>query len=108
MLLFLQLADLGQRENKVGNTETQLKKQVTKYLKTVPGLWFYHPADRWITGIPDFIICYKGRFIAIELKIEGKSLNKMQEYILNKIQWAEGKIGTAHNVEEVKEIIDAA
>ena len=86
--------------------ESQLKKQVTKYLKSIPGLWFYHPADRWIVGIPDFIICYKNRFIAIELKREGKFLNKIQEYILKKIQEAGGKAGVARNVEEVKEILE--
>ena len=86
--------------------ELQLKKQVTKYLKSIPGLWFYHPADRWIVGIPDFLICYRGWFIAIELKREGKFLNKIQEYILEKIKEAGGKGGVARNVEEVKGIIE--
>lgn len=86
-------------------TEKQLKKQVEKFLKSLPNCWFYHPADRWLVGLPDFIICYKGRFIAIELKREGRFLNKIQEYVMRKIRQAGAKVVVAYSLEDVKKIL---
>ena len=86
-------------------TEAKLKEQVTAYLKTIPNLWFFHPAHRWIVGLPDFIICYKRQFIAIELKKEGKFLRKIQRYIMKKIRDAGGTTMTAYNLEDVEKII---
>lgn len=39
-------------------------------------------------GVPDLLVCYKGRFIGIEVKAFGKlsTVSPLQEYNLSKIQ----------------------
>jgi len=41
------------------------------------GVWYYMPVQNGmgVTGIPDFICCWQGRFIAIEAKAPGKRAN---------------------------------
>ena len=48
--------------------EKDLIKNIGKYLKTVPGLFFWkeHGGMYGTAGIPDIIVCYKGRFIAFK------------------------------------------
>jgi hypothetical protein len=38
----------------------------------------------------DIIICYKGKFIGYELKVEGGKLDKLQQYTLNKVSFCGG------------------
>jgi hypothetical protein len=87
-------------------TEKQLRRQVEKFLKSLPNCWFCHPADRWTVGLPDFIICYKGKFMAIELKREGRSLTKMQEYTLMKIRQAGGLVVVAYSLNDVGRFLE--
>ncbi len=64
-----------------------MEKQVKVYIKKVldsykdNGLFYYMPVQSMgsIKGIPDFIICYKGKFLSIESKREvGGILSKNQ------------------------------
>lgn len=86
-------------------TERKLRKQVERYLKSLSKCWFYHPADIWTVGLPDFFICYRGKFYAVELKREGKPLRKIQGYILTKIKKALGKTIVAYSVDDVKKLL---
>ena len=53
--------------------EGKVKDQVRKYLKN-KGVWYYQPVQNGmgVVGIPDFICCWNGRFLAIETKAPGK------------------------------------
>lgn len=53
--------------------EGKVKHAVKKRLKAAK-LWFYMPVQNGMgrVGIPDFICCKEGRFIAIETKAPGK------------------------------------
>lgn len=64
-----------------------MEKQVKNYVKKVldsykkQGLFYYMPAQNMmsIKGIPDFIICYKSKFLSIETKREsGGIISKSQ------------------------------
>jgi hypothetical protein len=48
---------------------------VRKFLKD-KGVWYYQPVQNGmgVVGIPDFVCCWHGRFIAIETKAPGKVL----------------------------------
>ena len=48
--------------------EKTVQKRLINKLKKIPGLYYFCKEARSIVGIPDLIICYKGRFIAIEVK----------------------------------------
>lgn len=43
------------------------------------------------SGIPDLIICLKGKFMAVELKNEDGKLSPLQLYNINKIKQAGGQ-----------------
>jgi len=53
--------------------EGKVKDAVKKVLKT-RDIWFFMPMQNGfgVVGIPDFICCWKGQFLAIETKAPGK------------------------------------
>ncbi len=42
------------------------------------------------TGIPDLLVCYKGRFIAVELKADNGKASPLQLYNLEEVKKAGG------------------
>ena len=84
--------------------ESKLQATVVRYLRTVPGLFFYKASDRYTCGIPDLIICYK-RFIGIELKVGRNKLSKIQEYVKKKIEAAGGECYVCRSLDDVKKVI---
>lgn len=64
--------------------ENKVKAAIKQYLKA-KGAWFCMPMGTGFgsSGIPDFLACYRGYFLAIEAKAPGKrnnttDLQKMQ------------------------------
>ena len=53
--------------------EGKVKNDVKKILKA-RGIWFFMPMQNGfgVVGIPDFICCWRGQFLAIETKAPGK------------------------------------
>lgn len=49
-------------------------KDAVKKLLTSKGVWWYMPANNGMgrVGAPDFLCCWRGRFLAIETKAPGK------------------------------------
>ncbi len=86
--------------------ETQLKKKVLIWLKKEYSEGFFIKiSDRFQTGIPDILGCVKGRFIAIELKIPGGKLTKLQSFVLNKLSLTGALTGVCYSLGEVKELL---
>lgn len=56
-------------------------------------------------GIPDIIICYKGKFIAFEVKAEKGKTSFMQEQQIQKIIDNGGEAYVVRSLEEVIEIL---
>jgi hypothetical protein len=55
-------------------------------------------------GVPDFIICLSGEFVAIELKMrEGAAGDELQAYIMEKIKKAGGHayVATPRNWQQI-------
>ena len=52
--------------------ESEIIKRIKEYLKTVQGCfaWKTHGGMYGTEGLPDIIVCYRGRFIALEVKTE--------------------------------------
>ena len=59
-------------------------------------------------GVPDVLICYRGYFIAVEVKTPDKMKNTspLQDYNIKLIQSAGGRALVACEFEQVKEILD--
>lgn len=87
--------------------ETKLKNEVRKYLKGVPGLWFVKTASTagLKVGTPDFLICYRGRFVAIELKAGKGKPTKKQVHEISRIIGAGGFAAACWSLEEVQAVL---
>ncbi len=68
--------------------------------------WFYFPMQNGmgVSGIPDIVGCYKGKFFAIETKAPGKRNNTSanQKLRIAEIQAAGGAVLVADGVEDVR------
>jgi Holliday junction resolvase len=84
--------------------EGKVKAAVKRYLKA-RGIWFCMPMGTGFgsSGVPDFLCCAGGRFIAIETKAPGKRRNTtvLQEQQIAAIN-ATG--GTAVVVDDVSQL----
>jgi len=81
--------------------------QIMRYLKTVPGCfaWKEHGGPHGRAGLPDIICCYRGRFVAFEVKTPFGKLSKLQEITMRSIRAAKGEAFKVTSVGEVKEIL---
>lgn len=91
------------------NPETLFQDKVLRYLKEVGGYWVkIHVSSFTSKGVPDIVGCYKGKFIAFELKRpDGKGrLSKLQEYNIELINLAGGYATSINSLEEMKELFE--
>lgn len=89
--------------------ESELIKKISDYLKSVPDLFFWkeHGGMYGTAGIPDIIICYRGRFIGLECKVEKNKPTVLQSLTIRRILQAGGYAMIVRTVEEVKQLISA-
>lgn len=71
--------------------------------------WFFKTHEIARRGIPDIILSVRGRFVALELKVDS-GLDELQIYTLKKIeesgglQWVVTPINWKHILKIIKEI----
>ena len=86
------------------SSEKSIEQAIRRYLKGIGAkVEKIHP---WAhNGVPDLLGCYRGKFLALEVKKPGGVLSPLQQRELR--QWAEaGAIaGRVESVEEVKELL---
>jgi len=89
--------------------ESEFIKDISKYLKTIKGLFFWkeHGGMYGTAGIPDLIVCYKGRFIAFECKVGNNGPTILQSVTIKQIIAAGGYAMVVRSVAEVEEVIKA-
>jgi pantoate kinase len=60
------------------------------------------------SGVPDFLVCHKGRFIGIEAKAGKGTTTALQERHLGEIVMAGGValVVNEHNLDELKELLN--
>ena len=72
-------------------TETQFKTLVQRYLDTINAYHVKQHGNRFTrSGVPDILICYKGKFIGLELKVDKNKPSELQKYHIDKIKNAGG------------------
>lgn len=90
--------------------EGKVKEVVKKRLKDA-GIWYYMPVQNGmgVVGIPDFICCAGGLFLAIETKAPGKAsnLSPNQQARRNEIEAACGEFMVIDGSEESLRPLDA-
>lgn len=74
--------------------EGAVKDDVKKWFKN-RNIWYYMPVQNGmgVTGIPDFICCWNGKFVGVECKAPGKidNLSENQKHQIEAIRRAGGK-----------------
>src|SRR3954466_4954031 len=80
-----------QSESTMKTPEGYIKDDVDKFLKRI-GAFVVKPATYGfgVSGNPDRVVCYGGKFIGIEIKREGKTPTPLQELRLKNIREAGG------------------
>lgn len=89
--------------------ETQLVQKIKDYLKTVKDCFYWkeHGGQYGTAGIPDIIVCYRGRFIAFECKIGSNKPTVLQAITIRRIIKAGGYALVVRSVDEVRQVISA-
>lgn|SRR6185312_8904171 len=85
--------------------EGKVKKELDAYLGSLGAdCWYFKPMNFGYgrNGIPDYIICYKGFFLAPETKKAGGKSQPWQEKEQERIRIAGGFSDRVTSVEEVK------
>jgi hypothetical protein len=87
--------------------EGTLKEKVKKLL-TERGAWYYMPVPMGYgrRGIPDFLACYRGVFIAPETKVPKKEAKPWQERELGAINGAGGEAFVCKDISQLKNLLD--
>lgn len=84
--------------------EKTIVNGILKYLKSLDGCFcFKH--NGLVAGIPDILCCYKGQFIAFEVKTKKGRVSKLQKVVIEKINKAGGVACVVRSVNEVKDVI---
>lgn len=84
-------------------TETAIKDKIMKHLKGLPNcyalkVWGNHTT----VGQPDILACYRGRFMALEVKRPGEQPTEIQKATLSKWAEAGAVAGVVRSVEDAK------
>lgn len=85
--------------------EAAVVKAIVAYLHRA-GAWVRKPA-KTEAGDPDLFVCYRGRFLAVEVKRPGggKGTSKIQDWTLGQIRGAGGAAIVAESVEDVRQAL---
>ena len=93
--------------------ESTIVTAILKYLRNIKGCfcWKEHGGLYGTAGIPDIIVCIRGRFAAFEVKSPLRSplhdLTELQRTTIRKINEAGGIAAKVTSVDEVKQIIES-
>jgi hypothetical protein len=88
--------------------EGKVKAKVKKVLGEIGAYYAMPMGSGWgNSGVPDFLVCYQGRFIGIECKAGGNGPTALQESNLKAIQKAGGNALVIHegNVDFLRNLI---
>ena len=91
--------------------ERDIVPAIKRYLASLGGdvfFWKEHGGPYGVSGVPDIICCYKGRFLGLEAKLPGGRLTELQKRALDKINRAGGIARRVESVDDVKTVIRQA
>lgn len=90
-----------------GRTKEAIKKWLKKHY-----IWYFMPVSNGMGmhGIPDFICCWQGRFIAIEAKAPGKrnNVSPKQQVQIDAIQKAGGYAAIVDDIDQLLGVLEHA
>ena len=91
--------------------ERDIVAAIKKYLSSLGNdvfFWKEHGGPYGTSGVPDIIICYKGRFIGMECKLPDGRLTELQKRSIDKINRAGGIARRVESVADAMAVIQQA
>jgi len=88
----------------VSNNESKIQTKIIKFVKERGG-YVARVMKASKKGVPDLLICYRGRFIGCEVKVSGEDPTPLQVYNLDLIGEAGGLSTAARCVEDVEQVL---
>lgn len=86
--------------------EQNIQSKIIKYLQA-RGAYVINVMVASRSGVPDVLACYRGRFIAFEVKRPGQKPSALQRENIAMINQAEGMAAVVTSIAEVKAVLDA-
>ena len=84
--------------------ESKVQTRILKELKH-RGIYCYKNIVTNRKGIPDIIVCFRGRFIALEVKRQGGKPTELQIYNIKKIRESGGIARIVYSWEDVEKLL---
>jgi hypothetical protein len=84
--------------------ETIFRKRVLAFLKTLPHTFFDPIQQMSISGSPDYYVCTRGHFIALEIKTDEGIVDDLQEWLHNEVVKKGGGIALVCRPSNFKQI----
>lgn len=88
--------------------ESVLQAKIIKHIQSLGG-YVVKVITASKAGVPDLLVCYKGKFIAIEVKAPGKLHNtsELQKYNMELVRASGGVSLIADNLDIISEFFDS-
>jgi hypothetical protein len=88
------------------NPETALRRRICAMItQEFPEAWWYHSAFPLRSGVPDLLICYRGRFVALEVKTLTGDIKPLQRHTIDEIRRCGGIGEFVRSVEEARKVL---
>jgi Holliday junction resolvase len=113
-MMLLGIARIDDRMGKMSGPETRIQQNIQKAVRARGGyILKIHGSDMMPSGTPDLIMCYKGCFVAMEVKTPQThdNVSPVQRLRLDQIEAAGGGAYVVWDVDmamKVLDVIDAA
>jgi Holliday junction resolvase len=85
--------------------ESQIQNRIIKYLNGI-GAYSIKTIVTNRNGSPDLICCFKGRYVALEVKAEKGIISKLQEHNIKLIRKSGGIAAIVRSVDDVKKVLE--
>jgi hypothetical protein len=85
-------------------SETEITRQITGYLATLPGCFhrkIFGGGYYQKPGLPDLYVCYRGRSVWVEVKRPGNKLQPVQAETIERMRGAGCEVVVAHSLGEL-------
>lgn len=93
------------------NPETKVQREIMKYLRDKKILVWRISDNTNMAGFPDLLVCYRGRFVALEVKVDAQYSKPtlQQEKVIADINTiGHGVARVVKSVEDVERILNEA
>ncbi len=84
--------------------ESKIQSKILKNLKEL-GIYAHKNITTNKKGIPDIIVCFKGKYLALEVKRPGGKSTELQDFNIIKIRQSGGVAEIVYSWEDVKDIL---